>query len=147
MGRVLGEEKKIIDLKEGENDVNVRVRVIETREPKVVQTRKGPRTISEAIVGDETGRAKLTLWGKHAGTLKEGEAVEITGVWTTQYRGEVQLNVGYKGEIRQIPNEEVPQKEEIPEETPKPENPYTPPPRRGSYGGFRRGGFRQSRRY
>ena len=128
-------ERKIMDLKEGENDVNVRVRVIETREPKVIQTRKGPRTISEAIVGDETGRAKLTLWGKHAGTLKEGQAVEISGVWTTQYRGEVQLNVGYRGEIRDIPDEEVPKAEEVPEQTPKPEHPYTP---RRQPGGYRR---------
>jgi replication factor A1 len=29
------------------------------------------------VIGDETGRVKVTLWGKHAGTLKEGEAVEI----------------------------------------------------------------------
>ena len=98
-----GEEtRKVMDLREGEDNVSVKVRVLETREPKVVQTRRGPRTISEAIVGDETGRMKLTLWGKHAGTLQEGEAIEITGAWTTQYRGEVQLNVGYRGEIRRI---------------------------------------------
>ncbi len=140
------EEKKIMDLKEGETDVNVRVRVIETREPKVIQTRKGPRTISEAIVGDDTGRAKLTLWGKHAGSLKQGEAVEISGVWTTQYRGEVQLNVGYRGEIKRIEDSDVPQPEEIPSETPKPENPYTPPPRRFNRGGFR-GGYQRRQRF
>ncbi|MCE4624439.1 MAG: OB-fold nucleic acid binding domain-containing protein [Desulfurococcales archaeon] len=140
-------EKKIMDLKEGENDVTVKVRVISTSEPKVIQTRKGPRTISEAIVGDETGRAKLTLWGKHAGTLQEGEAVEISGVWTTQYRGEVQLNVGYRGEIKKIEDEEVPGEQDIPEETPKPENPYTPR-RRFQGGGFQRGrGYGYKKRF
>lgn len=128
-----------MDLKEGEQDVSVRVRVLEAREPKVIQTRKGPRTISEAIVGDETGRAKLTLWGKHAGALKEGQTVEITGVWTTQYRGQVQLNVGYRGEIREIPEDEIPPAKEIPEETPKPENPYQP--RRFSRGFGNKGGY------
>ncbi len=111
--------RKISSLREGENDVTVRVRVIKVEEPKVINTRKGPKRISEAIVGDETGRIKLTLWGKHAGTLEEGEAVEIQGAWTTSYRGDVQLNVGYRGEIRRIGDEEVPREEEVPEETPK----------------------------
>ena len=115
-----------MELEEGQDNVKVKVRVLEASEPKVIQTRKGPRTISEAIVGDETGRMKLTLWGKHAGTLKEGEAVEISGAWTTQYRGEVQLNVGYRGEINKIEEDDVPSSDEIPEQTPKAKNPYRP---------------------
>ncbi len=142
------EEKKISQLREGEDDVTVRVRVLEVGETKTVQTRKGPRTLSEAVVGDDTGRVRLTLWGKHAGTLEEGEAVEIRGAWTTSYRGEVQLNVGYRGEIDRIEDSEVPQPEEVPEEVPKAQNPR---PRR-SYGqgfrGTRRGyGYQGQRRY
>ncbi len=111
--------RKISSLKEGEDNVTVKVRVIETREPKVVETRRGPRTISEAIVGDDTARIKLTLWGKHAGTLKEGQAVEVSGAWTTSYRGDVQLNVGFKGEIKEVEDDEVPQADEVPEDVPK----------------------------
>ncbi len=113
------EVRKVSSLKEGEDNVSVRVRVISTSEPKIIETRKGPRRISEAIVGDETGRIKLTLWGKHAGTLREGEAVEVKGAWTTSYRGDVQLNVGYRGSIERISDDEVPGAEEVPEETPK----------------------------
>ncbi|MCE4600668.1 MAG: OB-fold nucleic acid binding domain-containing protein [Desulfurococcales archaeon] len=129
------EVRKISSLREGENDVNVRVRVIKTMDPKVVETRKGPRTISEAIVGDETGRIKMTLWGKHAGTLQEGQAVEVSGAWTTSYRGEVQLNVGYRGDIKEVSDEDVASEEEIPEETPKATRGYS------GRGGFYKGGF------
>ncbi|MCE4610135.1 MAG: OB-fold nucleic acid binding domain-containing protein [Desulfurococcales archaeon] len=118
------QERKVLDLKEGEDNVKVRVRVLETSDPKVIQTRKGPKTISEAIVGDETGRIKLTLWGKHAGTLKKGDAVEISGAWTTQYRGKVQINVGYKGEIKQVEDESVPGESDVPESMPEAENPF-----------------------
>ena len=137
---------KIKDLKEGMSDVNVRGRVLEVRDPKIVQTRRGPKRISEAIVGDETGRVKLTLWGEHAGSLEEGEAVEISGAWTTSYRGEVQLNVGYKGNIERLNEDEVPGKEDIPEDVPKAEERF----QRGgyrrdwagrSYGGYRRQGY------
>ncbi len=135
-----GDVRKVSSLKEGEDNVSVRVRVIKTMDPKVIDTRKGPRTISEAIVGDETGRIKLTLWGKHAGTLKEGQAVEVSGAWTTSYRGEVQLNVGYKGELKDVAEEDVPSEDEIPEETPKAQNPrrvYQGPPRRRNYTGYK----------
>ena len=113
------ERKKISDLKPGENNVSVEVRVISTREPRVVQTRRGPRTLSEAIVGDETGRIKLTLWGQQAGSVEEGQAIRVEGAWTTAYRGQVQLNVGTRGSISEVPDESVPQPEDIPEETPE----------------------------
>ncbi len=110
---------KISDLKDGMENVSVKVRVIEVSKPKVIQTRRGPRTISEAIVGDESGRVKLTLWGRHAGSLKEGEVVEIRGAWTTSYRGVIQLNVGNRGRITPLSDDSAPQSHEIPHEMPR----------------------------
>lgn len=127
--------RKISSLKEGEDNVTVEVRVLETREPKVIETRRGPRTISEAIVGDETGRIKLTLWGKHAGTLQEGQAVRVSGAWTTSYRGDVQLNVGYKGTIEELGEDDVAKPEEVPENVPKAEGSQRR--RRPQPGGYR----------
>ncbi|MCE4617317.1 MAG: OB-fold nucleic acid binding domain-containing protein [Desulfurococcales archaeon] len=132
----MGETKKVGELREDLDNVNVKVRVIETREERTVQTRRGEWTISEAMVGDETGRVKLTLWGRHAGTLKEGEAIEVKGAWTTSYRGDVQLNVGQRGEIERIPDEEVPSTEEIPEDIPKSSG--------SGYGYRRSSGYRRS---
>ncbi|MCE4599269.1 MAG: OB-fold nucleic acid binding domain-containing protein [Desulfurococcales archaeon] len=120
----MGEEEKklkVSNLKEGMDNVSITGRVLSASEPKIIQTRKGPRRISEAVIGDESGRVKTTLWGKHAGTLQEGEAVEIKGAWTTSYRGEVQLNVGFKGEITRVDDTQAPEAEDIPENTPKAE--------------------------
>lgn len=111
--------KKVKDLKPGMSNVDIKVRVLEASPPKTIQTKKGERTISEAVVGDETGRVKLTLWGRAAGTIKEGDAIEIKGGWTTAYRGEVQLNIGGRDTIQSISDEEVPKEEEVPEERPK----------------------------
>ncbi|MCE4612304.1 MAG: single-stranded DNA-binding protein [Desulfurococcales archaeon] len=95
------------------------MRVLTAGKPKIINTRRGPRTISEAVVGDKTGRVKLTLWGKHAGSIKEGEAIEIKDAWSTSYRGEVQLNLGVKGTIRKLGDEEAPQASDIPDNYPK----------------------------
>ncbi len=127
----MGDSVKISDLRENMDNVNVRVRVLEAGESKVIETRSGPRTISEALVGDESGRVRLTLWGKLAGTLKKGDTVEIRNAWTTTYRGQVQLNVGARGNIVKIRSEEVAAEDEIPEETPKPKTPQPQRPRTG----------------
>ena len=110
---------KVMDLKPEMRNVNIVVRVIEAHEPKVINTRAGQRTISEAVVGDETGRVKLTLWGRAAGSVKEGDAVEIKGAWTTTFRGDVQLNIGGRDNVKVVGSDEVPEAEEIPEDSPK----------------------------
>ncbi|MCY0859137.1 MAG: OB-fold nucleic acid binding domain-containing protein [Sulfolobaceae archaeon] len=130
------EKSKISDLRVGMENVNLVVRVLEASEPRVVQTKNGPRTLSEAVVGDETGKIKLTLWGKLAGTVKEGQVVEITNAWTTAYKGKVQLNAGSKSEVKEAPDSEAPAADQIPDNTPS-----APQQQRGFRGGGgRRGG-------
>ena len=119
-----GGVKRIIDLKQGESWIKVKGRVLETGEVKRIETRRGPRTISEAVIGDESGRIKVTLWGDKAGSLKKGEVVEIDGAWTTAYRGEVQLNAGSKTKITELEDTEAPSEDEIPNETPKAPNTF-----------------------
>ena len=124
-GTKKNEKVKVIDLKPEMNNLDLVVRVIKATEPKVINTRSGQRTISEATVGDETGRVKLTLWGKAAGEVKEGKVFEINGAWTTTYRGDVQLNIGGRGNVKEV-EEEVPKEDEIPERTPKAPEGYRP---------------------
>lgn len=113
--------------------------------PKTIHTQRGDRTISEAVVGDETGRIKLTAWGQQAGKLNEGDAVELKGAWTTSFKGQVQLNIGSRGSIEKIDDGEVPKAEEIPENTPKAQSTGYRPPRGGSrrFGGRRSFGGRR----
>ncbi len=129
------EEKKtpIIELKPRQEDIHVTARVIEAGPPRVIQTRKGPRTISDAVLGDETGRVKTTLWGRKAGTLEEGTVVDVKGAWTSSYRGEVQLNIGSSTEVNVVEDTEAPPAEEVPEDSPKAPDDYRPRPR-GGYG-------------
>ncbi len=133
----------IIDLKSGMENVNVVVRVISTTPPRTIETKKGTRTISNAVVGDATGRVEAVLWGEKTTALKEGQVVSIQGAWVTEYRGKLQLNIGKNTSITEAPQESVP--EEIPEEEPKAtgrpsgSRPFRPQ-RRGFKGRGRRGG-------
>jgi len=136
--------KKVMELKQGESSITVKGRVLEANEPKTIETKKGTRTISEAVLGDETGRVKVTLWGDKAGTVEEGQAVKISGAWTTGYRGKVQLNVGSSSEVTQIDDSEVPSAEEVPESEPAaPMEERRSFDRRGGRRDYRQGGFRR----
>lgn len=128
--------KQIIHLKSGEENVHIKGRVLEVSPPRVIQTRKGPRTISNAVIGDETGRVQATLWGSKAGTLSEGQVIEIEGAWTTSFKGKVQINIGRTTKVTELPDKEAPLSEEIPEDQPVALNE-----------GFRKSRFGQGRRY
>lgn len=122
----------VIDLKPGMEDVHVVVRVLNVGNPKVIRTKAGERTISEALVGDGTGKVKLTLWGRVAGTITEGDVIEVVGGWTSVFRNEVQLNVGGRGKVNKVDASLAPESSEIPDAMPK------APEQGGQSGGFRR---------
>lgn len=109
----------IIDLKPNQENVNVKGRVLETSPPHVINTKKGPRTISNAVLGDATGRVEVTLWGEKAGSLKNGEVIEVIGAWTTVFRGKVQLNIGKATQVNRLDDGEAPPPEDIPEDVPR----------------------------
>lgn len=117
---------QVKDLKPGMENVSIKVRVLEVNQPRVIQTRAGTRTLSEAIVGDETGRVKLTLWGRAVGKLSEGRVFTIEGAWVTVFKGKVQLNAGSRTEIKEISDESFPSSNDIPENEPKFEGEYRP---------------------
>ncbi|MEO3992901.1 MAG: single-stranded DNA-binding protein [Desulfurococcaceae archaeon TW002] len=124
----MGETKtKISNLKPGMNRVNLVVRVISVEPSRTINTRSGLRTITEAVVGDETGKVKLTMWGKAlTDKLKEGDSIEIRNAWTTVFKGLVQLNVGGEENIKISSEEALPEPGEIPDKYPQAPEGYMP---------------------
>ncbi|MGC8975686.1 MAG: OB-fold nucleic acid binding domain-containing protein [Thermoprotei archaeon] len=138
----MGETRvKIGDLKPEMNGVSLVARVVSVEPSRTINTRSGLRTITEAVVGDETGKVKLTMWGKAlTSKLREGDSIEIRNAWTTVFKGVVQLNVGGEENIRVGSEAALPKPEEIPERYPQAPEGYRPERR----GGQRR--FQKTRR-
>lgn len=117
--------EKIGNLKPNLEGISVTVRVLEAGEPKTIRTKNGVRTISEAVVGDDSGRTKLTLWGNLAGKVKEGMVIKIDNAWTTAYKGKVQLNAGSRSTITELDDGMAPPADQIPTNEPTaPERPF-----------------------
>ena len=91
----------IAELKEGMKRVSVEAKVVEKGTPRQVMSRYGEETysVADAIVEDETGRIKLTLWNEQIANVKVNDKIRIENGYITSFKGETQLNVGKYGKL------------------------------------------------
>ncbi|MCL6014577.1 MAG: single-stranded DNA-binding protein [Candidatus Thermoplasmatota archaeon] len=130
---------KIKDLTPESRRVNVLAKVIEIGEPKEINTRFGEsKSVTEVVVGDDTGKIKLSLWGEQAASVKDGSTLHVDNGYISLVRGQMRLNVGKYGNL----NESEETVEEVNSENDMSEKVYenTNFRRGGTGGGFRRNG-------
>ncbi|MBS7624411.1 DNA-binding protein [Candidatus Bathyarchaeota archaeon] len=92
---------KIKELKDGMRKVDITARVLEVSEPREVISRFSGQVfrVADAIIGDETGTIKLTLWNEQIEQVKVNDTIKIENGYVRSFRGERQLNVGKFGKI------------------------------------------------
>ncbi len=91
----------IKDLQNGMKRVSIRAKVLEKSEPREVRSRfkDEPLKVADAIISDETGKIKLTLWNEQIDQVNTGDVVAVENGYVTSFRGEIQLNVGKFGKL------------------------------------------------
>jgi len=99
-------EMKISDLKAGMRKVDLKVKIVDVGEPRDVKTKFGPGRVSTATVADETGQTKLSLWNDDIEKVSTDDVIEIKNGYITEFRGELQLNVGQYGKMNILKGEE-----------------------------------------
>ncbi|MDP7975817.1 MAG: single-stranded DNA-binding protein [TACK group archaeon] len=109
----------VMRIRPGLNHVDVLVRVIDAREKRSVVTSTGTKDMSEAMVGDESGRVRLVLWGDKAGSLKKGQPVLIKNAFVTEFHGQLQLNAGEYSAVLEANDSAVPDENSIPKVEPR----------------------------
>ena len=89
------------DLRDGAKRVNVQAKVVEKRETREVMSRYKDETykVATAVVADETGSIKLTLWNEQIDQVNVNDTVTIENGYVTSFKGEIQLNVGKFGKL------------------------------------------------
>ncbi len=92
---------KIKDLTDGLRRVDVVAKVIEKSETREVRSRYSNETyrVADAVISDETGTIKLTLWNKQIEQVNVDNTVRIENGYIRSFRGEIQLNVGKYGTL------------------------------------------------
>ncbi|MEM2971135.1 MAG: OB-fold nucleic acid binding domain-containing protein [Candidatus Bathyarchaeia archaeon] len=92
---------KIKDLRSGMKNVSVEAKVIEKTEAYEVLSRFKDETykVATAVIADETGKIKLTLWNEQINQVNVDDTVKVENGYVTSFRGEIQLNIGKYGKL------------------------------------------------
>lgn len=91
---------KIIELKPGIKRVEITAKVIEKSDPREVTTRFGDTSrVATAVVQDDSGTIKLSLWNETIDQVNVNDTVKIENGYVTTFKGETQLNVGRYGRL------------------------------------------------
>ena len=133
---------KIKDLNPYSRRVNVLGKVVEVGQPKEITTRFGEgKSVTEVVIGDETGKITLSLWGDQVSKVESGKILYIDNGYISLVRGHMRLNVGKYGNLNDTEeaieelNTELDMSEKVHESNYRRSGPGS-----GSSGGFRRGG-------
>jgi ssDNA-binding replication factor A large subunit len=106
---------KLEDLRPNSN-VNVVIRVISAGEIKNISTKKSRSLrVCEFQVGDETAIISFALFNDQIEFLKRevGNVIRIINGWTKQYRGQIQLSLGFSGRWERVNDPKFPSLEDI----------------------------------
>jgi len=92
---------KIKELKNGMRRVDVEAKVLEKSPTREVMSRYKDviHRVATAIIGDDTGKIKLTLWNDQIDQVNVNDKIKIENGYITTFRGEMQLNVGRYGKL------------------------------------------------
>jgi replication factor A1 len=90
----------------GQSDVNLRGLVLDTDAVRTFDRDDGSEgRVSNLVVGDETGRVRVTLWdGKadRAAELDPGTAAEVVDGYVRERDGDLELHVGERGAVEAV---------------------------------------------
>lgn len=90
---------KISEVKQGMSNVTVEGKVIDISEPRQVNTRYGPKRVADAVVEDDSGQIKLSLWEDQINSIAIGDSIVVSGAYVTVFRDQTQLNIPKSGKL------------------------------------------------
>lgn len=93
---------KISDLQSGQGNVEIEAVIKELEEPKSFNKYGRELRLRNAVIEDDSGFVKLTLWNDDVDKYGLGEKIKITNGYVNEFQGEKQLTAGKFGKIEKI---------------------------------------------
>jgi len=91
---------QIKDLRVGMKRVNIKARVLEVSQPRLVATRFGfYANVTNVLITDKTGTIQLPLWNKQTDGISAGDLIQVENANVIVFRGIRQLKVGRSGKV------------------------------------------------
>jgi replication factor A1 len=112
----------ISELTIGQGNVNVEGTIHEIGEMKSFNKFGKELKVANAMLKDDSGSVKLTLWNDDVSRFKDGDKIKIVNGYVNEFQGEKQLTSGKFGSMEKLDGsdtaEEAPAETEETEETP-----------------------------
>lgn len=100
------DSQQIEDLTLGRSDVNLKGRVLQTESVRTFERDDGEDgKVANLVLGDPTGRVRVTMWDSMAdtvNTISANESVEVVSGYVRERDGDLELHVGEDGAIEPI---------------------------------------------
>ena len=104
---------KISDLQTGQGRVDVEAEVKSIEPARSFNKFGRELKVANAIIFDDSGEIKLTLWNEDIDKIKQGSKVKINNGYVNEFQGEKQLTAGKFGKLEILePGEESEGKKE-----------------------------------
>jgi replication factor A1 len=94
---------KISELKAGMRNVSVTGKIDSVGQPRTVNLKSGgTNTVADAIISDESGSIKLSLWGDDINKIQPGDRISIENGYINTFKGENSISVGKFGKMTKV---------------------------------------------
>ena len=97
-----------------EKNADIKARVLSMEPPRSVRSKRGGYLkVSEAMIGDSSGRIPLTLWQKQRFLVKVNNVIEIKDGWVSEYQGILRISLGRSGKLTIVEDPSFPSLHEL----------------------------------
>jgi replication factor A1 len=98
---------KISELQAKQGNVDLVAEVSEVSDAKEFSKFGKSGKVANAVLKDETGEIKLSLWNEQIDIVKKGSRIHIKNGFVNEWQGEKQLTTGRQGTIEVLPDAET----------------------------------------
>jgi len=94
---------KISELKAGMRNVSVTGKIDSLGDPRTVSLKSGgTNTVADAIISDESGSMKLSLWGDDINKIQPGDRISVENGYINTFKGENSISIGKFGKMTKV---------------------------------------------
>ncbi len=90
---------KVSELKPRAPVPEIELEVVSKGEVRKWASEKGAGTVCNCAAKDDSGEVSLSLWNDDTDKVEEGDRIKITDGWVSEFRGQLQLSAGKKGNL------------------------------------------------
>ena len=93
---------QIKEIKANQGKIDVEAKVIEKNDVREFSKFGKTGRVCNAVIEDESGKIKLTLWNDEIEKVNIGDKIKITNGYCSEFQGEKQLSAGKFGKLEKI---------------------------------------------